>query len=338
LEDAASRAADVDWTRVYRQPAMRLSWALTICCALLTAGLAVRPLPRLARRTTAAADASPAATVPDPAPTSSPDAPGSLVPQILEGMKAMRAGRKPSEAQLSAIGEALETARYDPAARKRIEAEVNGSGPNANDGAKSSPPDDQSAAWSDDYHNGFEMSDLDWAYQEALARGRSEETPQVEPGGEVTPPAGTTAPPGKGRQGEPSASGQLSGTPIEGDTRGRPVDFTSLLRGSQHASSGAPGAPDQAKDGGRAARLAAALRTEVVHASSETTLPELDRPAARRATNASKTPLATPVTTDAVRYDRSRATQPPAVPEARRPLLRGFFLRPAEPAPVVKRP
>jgi len=332
LEEAASRAALVDWTGVYRRPSRRLSWLLTLACAVLTAGLSVRPLPRLVRRTIEANAAA------SPAIASAPDAPASLVPQVLEGIKAMRAGRTPSEKQLSAIGQALETARHDPIARKRIEAEVNGSDSKQTEARQSAQSDSDTAAWSDDYHNGFEMSDLDWAYQEAMARGRSEEATHAEPGGEVTtPPSGTSDPSSKGRPAEPAAAGELNGTPVEGDTRGRPADFSSLLRGTQHAS-GNSGAPDQAKDAGRTARLAAALRTEVVHASSEITLPNLDRPAARRATNESKAPLAAAATTEPVRYDRSRATQPPAVPDARRPLLRGYFLRAAEPVAAVKHP
>jgi len=330
LEDAARRAADVDWGRVYRRPSNRLRWALAAACAVLAVGLSVRPLPRLVRPT-----AQPPATTRSPI-AGPPEISASLDPQIIEGMKAMRAGRTPSEEQLSAIGEVLETAKHDAAARKRIEAEVNGSESHAAD-ARQSSPSDSDGAWSDDYHNGFEMSDLDWAYQEALARGRSEEATRAEPGGEVTPPAGAGEPKGKGRQGEPAASGELSGSPVEGDTRGNPASFSSLLVGNQHAK-GEPGAPERANDAGRAAKLAATLRAEVVHASSEVTLPALDVAAARRATNASRTPAAGPVTTDGVPYDRSRAAQPPAVPDARRPLLRGFFLRPAEPVPPVKRP
>jgi len=175
------------------------------------------------------------------------------------------------------------------------------------------------------------------AYQEAMARGRTDEAPHPEPGGDVTPPSGTSDPSSKGRPAEPAAAGELTGSPIEGDTRGRPADFSSLLRGTQHAT-GHSGAPDQAKDDGRAARLAAALRTEVVHANSEITLPNLDRPASRRATTASSVPPAAPGASEHVAYDRSHAAQPPAVPDARRPLLRGYFLRTDEPTSAVKRP
>ncbi|MEO7275287.1 MAG: hypothetical protein ABIX28_14185 [Vicinamibacterales bacterium] len=331
LEDAASRAGRVDWARVFHLSSRRWSWAFTLSCVLLTAGLSVRPLPRLVRRTI---EPTAAATVSASPPAAAP----SLAPQILEGIKAMRSGRPPSEAQLSAIGQALQTARHDPAARKRIEAEVNGSDAKGAEAQRSAPSDNDGAAWSDDYHNGFEMSDLDWAYQEAMARGRSEPAAKAEPGGEVTAaPPGKREPAAKGKQGEPASAGELTGSPVEGDTRGRPADFASLLRGTQH-STGKASAEDQAKDAGRVARLTAALRTEVVHASSQITLPDLDRPAARRATNASQAPVVGPDPSKQVRYDRSRASQPPAVPEARRPLLRGYFLRPAEPMPAVKRP
>ncbi len=334
LEEAASRAAGVDWTRVYSWPLNRARTALVVACIVAAVGLSFKPLPRLSRPAVQARHEGGGAPETSTTPA---DAPGAPVPQILEGIKALRSGRKPSEEQLSAIGHALDTARHDPAARKRIEGEVNASDSKGTDPRQSSSSDSESAAWSNDYQNGFEMSDLDWAYQEAMARGRTDEAPHPEPGGDVTPPSGTSDPSSKGRPAEPAAAGELTGSPIEGDTRGRPADFSSLLRGTQHAT-GHSGAPDQAKDDGRAARLAAALRTEVVHANSEITLPNLDRPASRRATTASSVPPAAPGASEHVAYDRSHAAQPPAVPDARRPLLRGYFLRTDEPTSAVKRP
>jgi len=96
--------------------------------------------------------------------------------------------------------------------------------------------------------------------------------------------------------------------------------------------------PDPAQDIRPSAKLTAALRAEVVHASSDVTLPNPDQQPARRATNASQTTAAAPLMTAPVQYDRSRAVQPPAVPAARRPLLREFFLRSADPVSPVKRP
>jgi hypothetical protein len=333
LEEAASRAADVDWPRIFRRRSPHLRWAFTMGCVIVTVGLTFKPLPRRSRP--AAEETNAAETGPGPT-TAAPGAPSPLVPQILEGMKAMRAGRTPSEEQLTAIGQALETAKQDPAARKRIEGEVRGSGSNQTEIGSSSSSDTDSAAWSNDYQNGFEMSDLDWAYQEAMARGRNDEATRQDPAGEVTGSRDTNDATGGGRRGEPAASGEATGAPVQGDTRGRPMDLTSLLLGKQQASAGS-GTPDPPPDT-RRAKLTAALRSEVVHASSDVTLPNPDLPSARRATNASQTPGAAPGTADHVKYDRSRAAQPPAVPAARRPLVREFFLRSADPVSTVKRP
>ena len=333
LEDTANRVAGVDWSRVYERPVSRLRLTVTVACIAAAVGLSFTPLPRIMRPATQARNE----TAPPPeSGRAAPDAPAALVPQILDGMKAMAAGQRPSEQQLKAIGQALETARHDPAARKRIEGEVRGSNANQTEARSSSSSDSDSGAWSNDYQNGFEMSDLDWAYQEAMARGRNDDAPRQEPG-EVTGGRDPNDASGRGRRGEPAASGEATGAPVQGDTRGRPIDVSSLLLGRQQASAGS-GMPDPAQDIRPSAKLTAALRAEVVHASSDVTLPNPDQQPARRATNASQTTAGAPLMTAPVQYDRSRAVQPPAVPAARRPLLREFFLRSADPVSPVKRP
>jgi hypothetical protein len=43
------------------------------------------------------------------------------MPQLVEGMRAMKAGRAPAQAQLSAIGQAPKIAKSDRAAQRQIE-------------------------------------------------------------------------------------------------------------------------------------------------------------------------------------------------------------------------
>ena len=191
-------------------------------------------------------------------------------------------------------------------------------------------------AWPDNLHNGFELGDLDWAYQEALARGGADERARLDAGGDAA--ASESVRDGKVGEGEvaPAASGSTTDVPVEADLRGQAASFSSLLLGRQQASGG-PDSPAAPKSPGRAATLAA-LRHEVIHAQSDVEVPNPDAPAARRATNAGRTSTAATSPDHVARYDRSHAIQPPAVPDARRPLVHGFFLRPAEPGSPVKRP
>ena len=332
LEAAASRAAEIDWPRVYERPPARLQWGMALLCALITIGLFVRPLPRLSTRSVHSLEAA----APTPVPNA-PAAAASVVPQLVEGMRALRSGRKPSTEQLSAIGRALEVARNDPAAQKRIEDLMIRSESDPNHQLSATDSDSGDGALPDDLHNGFELGDLDWAYQEALARGGADERARLDAGADAAASESTRD--GKAGEGavDPAASGSTAGVPIEADLRGQAASFSSLLLGRQQASGG-PDSPAAPKSPERSATLAAALRHEVIHAQSDVDVPNLDAPTARRATNAGRTPAAAIATDQVGRYERSHAIQPPAVPDARRPLVHSVFVRPAETGAPVKQP
>ena len=258
------------------------------------------------------------------------------MPQLVEGMRAMKSGGLPSKAQLSAIGHALEIAKTDPDAQKQIEALLARAAADPND-QQWGQDDDPDRDPRDVYNNGFEINDLSWAYQEAVARVRSGERPHSDPRGEAGASDGTRdGKPGE-RDSEPAASGSPDGVPVLADTRGQPVGFLSQLLGRQQAS-GEPGSADHSQSAGHATALTAALRAEIVRARSDVNVPDLDTPSGRRATNAGRTPAGASIVDNGVRYDRSQAAQPPAVPELRRPLVHSFFLRPADAAPPVKHP
>ena len=330
LEDAASRAAGVDWAGVYKRPSARLPWGMALVCALATLGVFAWPLPGLLTRPAHAVDAARAAV------PSAPAIAASLVPQLVEGMHAMKSGRTPSKEQLSAIGQALEIAKVDPDAQKQIEALLARAGADPNDALWGQDADSDRDP-RDVYNNGFELSDLNWAYQEAVARARVGE--RSRPDARSAASASEEKRDGKPgqRDSEPASSGSLNDVPVLADTRGQPVGFLSQLLGRQQAS-GEPGSADRPQSPGHAATLAAALRAEIVRARSDISVPDLDTPAARRATNAGRTPTGAYIVDNGVRYDRSRAMQPPAVPEARRSLVHNFFLRPADAGSPVKWP
>ena len=275
LEDAASRAARVNWTRVYTPGSTPVRWVPALACALATVGLFVWSPPRLLTRSIRPVDAARGA---EPiAPSLSP----SILPKLAEGIRAMKSGRALSREELSAIGHALEIAKNDPAVLKEI-----------------------ASASSADFNNGFELADLDWAYQEAVAQVSMDERAHPDPGAEAA-----------------SSEGARDGKAVQ------VVGFSSLLFGKQQATGEAdPAAAQQAAES--AVTLAATLRHEIVHAQTDVPASNLDTVSTRRATNAGGTAAGAAMMENGVRYDRSRAAQPPALPEARRPLVHSFFLRP----------
>jgi hypothetical protein len=332
LEDAASRAAHVNWTRVYERPPARLSWGLTLLCVLATMALSARPLPRRPTRPLQSSDAARAAV------QSAPSTADALVPEVFEGMRAMRSGRTPSQEQLTAIGKVLAVAKNNTAAQRQIEGQLTQSGPRLDNPLSAPDSDGDTESSADDAHDGFELADLDWAYQEALARAQGDERTRPDSSAEAIASEGRRD--GQAGEGglEHAASGALTDVPVEGDAQGQAASFSSLLVGRPQASGDAGStAPPQSPS--RAAALAAALRSEVVHARSDVDGPNLDLlNGPRRGTNPGQTPSGAVRADHVVRYDRSRAMQPPAVPDARRSLVHDVFLRPAEAASPVKRP
>jgi hypothetical protein len=331
LEDAASRAARVGWTKLYERPPARLSWGMAVVCVLGTLGVFAWPPPHLVMRPLHAFDA---ARAPEPrVPSISP----SLMPQLAEGMRAMKAGRAPSQAELSAIGQALEIAKNDPAAQRQIKSLFAGSGTHPEDPLASLDSQGDSGESRDDIHNGFELADLNWALQEALARAQVDERTHPDARREANG-AESTRDGGAGEQEpDPTSSGALSDVPVQADARDRAVSFSSLLLGRQQAS-GDASPTTHPQTPGRTATLAAVLRKEIVHSQSDVTGPDPALSGVRHATNAGHTPTGAILIENGVRYDRSRGMQPPAVPDARRSLVRSFFLRPPDTGSPVKRP
>jgi hypothetical protein len=331
LEDAASRAARVDWTRVYQRPSARLRWGMALACVLGTLAMLAWPQSRQPARARDTADAA-RTTVPRTVPALPP----AVMPQLVEGMRAMKSGGLPSKAQLAAIGQALEIAKTDPDAQKQLEALLARASADPNDPLPGQD-DDPDRDPRDVYNNGFEINDMNWAYQEAVARVRSGEGPHSDARNEANASDGTRDGKPGDRQSDPAASGSQNDVPVLADTRGQPVGFLSQLLGRQQAS-GEAGAADHPQSTGHATALTAALRAEIIHARSDINGPDLDTPSGRRATNAGRTPAGASIVDNGVRYDRSHAAQPPAVPDVRRPLVHNFFLRPADAASPVKRP
>jgi hypothetical protein len=322
LEKVASRVEVVDWKTVYARPSARRRWLTTTTLALATLAFAVWPgTPRFTRTLPAAA----ASSAPEAGAASS--LPSTLIPTLVEGMRAMKAGQAPSREALSAIGQALEIAKANPTAQKQIEGLFAGGYDTDQNGWTDSDPD-RDPRDDGQFNNGFQLAALDWAYQEAVAKLSVEERTRRDARREASsaeaPADGKTSE----RDSDTSGTGALPDAPVQADVRGQAASFSSVLFGNQQASGEA--GLKSSEPSARAATLAV-LRQEVVHARTDTAGMRVEAGALRRATNAAQNSRSVPGFPNGVTYDRARASQPPAVPEARRSLVHDFFLRPAMP-------
>ena len=333
IDNAAAHCEDVNWAAVYGERPRRRVWVVSLAgiVAALVLSFATFRLP---------GDGS----SPSPSPSTSADARSAgestgpvspaLVPQLIEGVLAMQAGRAPSPEALSAIGQVLELAKHNPAAREQIAGLLAGLD-GATSGARdwSAPMQEGLERWAEEELYGFDptSSRLEWAYQEAMARVALEQS--AKPDASAAPDAPADAP-SDGQPGDPNetggdGAGKTDGTVVLADMGGAPTSFSQLLFGRQQASDG-PARANAPQSAARQAALSAALRTEVVHAKADIAVPNTEPSGTRRATNAAGS-AGTPLDAGALTYDRARTAQPPAIPDARRPLVHDYFRREADP-------
>ncbi|MEO8070028.1 MAG: hypothetical protein ABI652_01390, partial [Acidobacteriota bacterium] len=250
-----------------------------------------------------------------------------LVPQLLEGMQALKSGRAPSRGELAAIGRALEIAKRNPDTEKELqslfEQTRDDSGPQPEEDPYRDERTDQYSSSS-----GFEMSALQWAFDEASARVSSKDL------GKNDAPKGASGAEKNSsdeeKPGEPTANGDMTNAKIKADVRGQAASFSLLLFGHQAASGQSDRAAGEAAAQKKAA-IAAVLRGDVVHARTDlVNAPNVEAAKTRRASNAEPDSGTLVVAPAGITYDAVKASQPPAVPEARRALVHDFFLRAAD--------
>jgi hypothetical protein len=329
LTQAASAAEHANWAAVYPQLHAGRAWLMSVVFGLASIAVLWWPASPLAKRTFSPTTATQASTGP------STSLPAALVPQLVEGMRAMKAGKVPSPSALTAIGQALEIAKTDRLVGKEIQALFAHAGDADPLGELRDASDPEITA--DELGREYELAALDWAYKDAIARAAID--PQTMPQSGKARAAAQSSTDGKaGERNADELGGGNQGAPELADVRGQAPDFSTLLFGRQQASGeGTAGAPPQTT--ARAAALSAALRQEIIHARSGVDGPNLEGATLRRATNGTNGSSALVVSADPrVTYNKSHAIFPPVVPEARRSLVRSFFLRAADSGPSVKHP
>jgi len=321
LDHAASRAEATDWRHVYTRPPSARRWLATAVLASAVIALLRVESPRPTQAVASAPD--------DPADTLIV-IPPHLVGEVVQGMKAMQAGKTPSKETLTAVGQALEIAKQDPRARRELAALLAQAG------------GDFFGSWGDEWGR----NDMDegtpppeWAYEEAVSRASVQ--PEANAGGpDAATPAGDTR--GAAKTGEVNRGVPATPRPdtafVRADTSGQPGSFASLLFGRAQAKGDAAGPSPRASAPTAGVALTAALRREVVHARSD--VGDANRVAAeRRAADRGRPPvMIAGVAPTGMRYDAADAGRPPAIPDARRGLVHDFFARPAGRGPAPSQP
>lgn len=342
LETAATRAERVNWISVYARPVARGRWVMSAVLALLATTLSVGPIGRgsfLGFSPSVNAGAVGEATQAIPA---------ELLPEVVEGMRALKEGRAPSKTALAAIGQVLELAKDNEGLQRELDqmfadAGARADGAEGQNGFVNFDEEDYEMRGGEMVYTGEKTAALalEWAYKDAASRS-SAETPQKEPGSESGAEAGAESA-AEGESGEETASesGESSDPGASKDVAeadqkaGQAASFSSLLFGKQPSGTDAKTPPTAGRPPSSA--LTAALHREVIHAERDLVGVDRGQQANRRATNAAAS--ATSVRGEAgVTYDRARAARPPAVPEARRSLVQEFFVRPADPDAGRKQP
>jgi len=327
---AAAAAEHVDWRAIYATPRSRARWSVAGALSAATVVASLWPMSAPVF-TTAASDA-----VLTPATEALAAAlPAAFVPELVQGIRAIRLGRAPTPDELSAIGRALALAEHDLSAALAIDALLAQRLPGEGFG------EDPSLSLANQYEIvGARMRTIDLAraYQEgALRASNGTEPPLIEnPNGDPDLDRDQAEPVElTGRVGEEGpADAQAVDTklpPAAADDGGKAGSFTKVLFGRPQAT-GASATTAPRQNAAERAAFAAALRSEVVHARTDMAGDNVPRAGERRATTTSQKAGA-PATVSGGAFDRPRATMPPAIPDERRALVHDYFLRAAEPRP-----
>jgi hypothetical protein len=330
VDSAAARAGGIDWARVFLRPSETRRALVAMVFAAATVAATVWPAP--IRAALGGGPASPSATE-----LRAEAIPAALLPQLVEGMRAIKEGRPPSKEALAAIGQALEIAKGNEALRSELDhlfAEVGDFEGDTGFFDQSREGYELRALYDD---QGYPMDpSLEWAYQDASAKTSADRFPMKEG---ATDPSGDGESSARGAEGDAGEREAGLGSPDPGGDPGQGeggvASFSSLLFGKQPSSGAGKGSPQAAAS--NMASLMAALRREVVNAQRDVNGTSGGR-GDRRATNAATARANTVSGTIDTTYDQARATRPPAVPEDRRTLVHDFFRREADPKASTKQP
>jgi len=325
IDHATTRARAVDWPALYPRDRSPRAWMVTAVLSVAAIALAVRmPAPVRATSTSAIAEAD---IAPEMAalPKDLADKLAALLAQLDQA-----AASKDPAAKASTLADLKDLmAKLDPAMQKKLAdmlekkalekndkdtnlASAQDSRPDAAENATAGLPED--AKWAQE-NQAAKMAQADEkkpADKNAAASGKAENQKSGEQQSQQSGDAAaeTTSPLMREAASEQNSKVMMGGGgPMGGDSR-----------------PGAGAGNDPTKGAAEALLVAQALKKEMVEANADALGENVDKEDLRRKTEQGKSGLGF-TRAAAPRVEPSRATAPPPVPEARRPLLFSYFIR-----------
>lgn len=324
LNHAARRASAVDWASLYPSASSVKPWLATAVLSVLAVALAFR-VPARARE-----------AVPAPAVVNAQDIGDGLTPELREKLAALIAQLnaavmdKDPAAKDAALGDLKDLmAKMDPATAQKLADMLAKQDLKASSGKKSETPEaDKTADALDKAAEGL-PDDAKWAQDNAdakMAQAGQAQQQQGKANAEATKPGERGQGPAQGQQ---SAEGtQQALAPLMRETaeqqNGKMMMGGGPMGGDPRAGSGPT--QDPSKGAAQALLVAQALKKELVEASADALGENVEKEDLRRKTEQGTSSLGF-TRVAAPRVEPSRATAPPPVPDARRPLLFNYFIR-----------
>jgi hypothetical protein len=328
LDEAARRSSAVPWDEVYPRTHARGAW---LAAAVVSVAAFALPLGLPAGSWLPVAVPAGAETLVDLVELDglSPE----LRDKLLELLAAVREGKMTPLEAMAALRELTDFAKVDPAMKEQIAQLL--------EDALTSRDQFERTNTSKLADAGTMTSDVEWARENMASRIASEEAQKAEDrarGGENEPsdnkePGPTTEQSADGETGEASEGqpgAKLPAKPSES------ADGASVMMlGNAKSAVGEPGSVFGGKRGNvrygtsQAAEIAASLKRETVEAVVNMDRSDLENEDRRRKTQQSWSTLTYTRSGSRTAFDRARADAVRAVPEARKPVVERYFVRPA---------
>jgi len=322
LERAVNRARAVDWKALYPPVRAGKSWAAAAVLATAAIVLSVGAPGRYLARAVGVADQ----------PAGSPEA---LSAELEAKLKALlgsiEAGDVDAEAARATLEELKELmAKIDPAMQKKL-AEMMKNAPLGQEGAKAKNFEKNALANAKKGDNQVLPDDVKWALEDLAAKLSNAEKNRPGNPNEQASSSDTGEKGAPSDEASKSAEGQSAQASMQmvREAATDPGAAKMMMGGGMMGGDSRPGQAGNngAQNGADALLFAQALRKELIEASADMQGQNVKKEEdIRRKTEQGKSTLGFSRVAPGA-FERSRADAPPAVPEARRPLVQRYFIR-----------
>jgi hypothetical protein len=253
--------------------------------------------------------------------------------KLLELLAAVREGTMTPVEAMAALRKLTDFAKVDAAMQEQIAQLLEDALTNRDQFQKTNPPSPADSA--------SMTSDVEWARENMASRLASEEAQKAEDatraGENESPeshqPGPTTEQSAEGEAGEPSEGQPGARMPAKPSESAEGASV--MMLGNPSSTVGEPGSVFGGKRGNvrygtsQAADIAASLKKEMVEANVNVDRSDLDNEDRRRKTQQSWSSIGYTRSGGRGSFDRARTDAVRAVPEARKPVVERYFVRPA---------